>query len=128
MIYIYIIYICYIYIYVSRVFPFRSGSFLIGYDLPKLYVNGESASKVSGWRPLKERQNVEGLQKYVHILPIDCYMSPMYIYILHLYMYIYVYIYIQMSLAGRSSKQSAAHVYIYAAMCMCIYIYTYIHI
>jgi len=38
----------------ERATDLGSGSFLIGYDLPKLYVNGESASKVSGWRPLKE--------------------------------------------------------------------------
>lgn len=30
------------------------GTVLVGYDLPKLYANGEVASKVAGWRPLKE--------------------------------------------------------------------------
>lgn len=38
----------------ERATDLRCGSFLVGYDLPKLYANGESASKISGWRPLKD--------------------------------------------------------------------------
>jgi len=38
----------------ERATDLRSGSFLVGYDLPKLYANGEPASKISGWRPLKD--------------------------------------------------------------------------
>lgn len=30
------------------------GSVLLGYDLPKVFVNGTEASKLKGWRPLKE--------------------------------------------------------------------------
>lgn len=40
----------------ERATDLGQGSFLVGYDLPKLYVNGETASKPCSreWRPLKE--------------------------------------------------------------------------
>jgi len=38
----------------ERATDLGSGSILVGYDLPKLYINGEVTSKISGWRPLKD--------------------------------------------------------------------------